>query len=267
MTDSAPLKLPFKSGTYRTVPGRIPPFSRAFPALSFYSRFLAITVRAGEKAKRGRYDGLAWCQSSLDTMRALEHVGICLEISGIGNLEALETPCVVIANHMSVLETTVLPIVIHPIRKVTFIVKDSLLAYPVFKHVLGARDPIVVGRSNPRQDLKTVLEGGAERIKKGVSIIVFPQTTRSHTFDPKRFNSIGIKLAQRANVPVVPLALLTDAWGNGKYLKDFGRIDPSRKVRLVFGRSIRIEGRGAGEHQAIKDFIAKNLERWKAEVK
>jgi 1-acyl-sn-glycerol-3-phosphate acyltransferase len=159
----------------------------------------------------------------------------------------------------------VLPIVIHPIRRVTFIVKDSLLAYPVFKHVLSARDPIVVGRTNPRQDLKTVLEGGMARLQKGVSVIVFPQTTRTRSFDPKKFNTIGVKLAQRAGVPVVPLAVLTDAWGNGKYLKDFGRIDPSRKVCFAFGKPMRVEGRGAAENQAVKDFIARKLEAWRAE--
>jgi len=39
---------------------------------------------------------------------------------------------------------------------------------------------------------------------------------RTVAFDPALFTSIGVKLAQRAGVPVVPLALLTDAWGNGR---------------------------------------------------
>ena len=94
-------------------------------------------------------------------------------------------------------------------------VKESLLKYPFFGPVLGSREPIVVGRSNPREDLVAVLEGGEARLKQGRSVIVFPQSTRSSVFDPAHFNTIGVKLAKRAGVPVIPVALKTDAWGNG----------------------------------------------------
>jgi 1-acyl-sn-glycerol-3-phosphate acyltransferase len=166
---------------------------------------------------------------------------------------------------MSVLETTLLPGIVHPIRPVTFVVKESLLEYPFFGHVLKSRDPIAVTRINPRRDFKTVMDEGMIRLKRGISIIVFPQTTRTHHFDPSQFNSIGVKLAQRAGVPVVPLALMTDAWGNGKHLKDFGRIDPCKKVRFSFGEPLWVRRRGADEHRAIIRFIDGNLEKWRAE--
>ncbi len=112
-----------------------------------------------------------------------------------------------------------------------------------------------------------MLEGGAERLKRGISIIAFPQTTRTLSFDPVQFNTIGIKLARKANVPVVPLALFTDAWGNGKYLKDFGKIDASKKVYFAFGEPMWVQGRGSDEHQAIISFISRKLQEWKEERK
>ena len=144
------------------------------------------------------------------------------------------------------------------------IVKDSLLTYPVFGHVMRSRNPIAVGRSNPREDLKAVMEGGKERLGNGVSLIIFPQTTRTPAFDPAEFNTLGVKLARRADVPVVPLALVTDAWGTGKRFKDFGKIDPSKAVHLAFGEPMRIEGRGEAEHEAIIEFIQGNLKAWGA---
>ncbi len=149
------------------------------------------------------------------TLRALEQVGVSIEIDGIDNFRTFDGPCVFIGNHMSTLETFVLPVLIAPIKDATFVVKQSLVEYPVFKYVMRARDPVTVGRSNPRDDLKAVLEGGTERLKAGISIIIFPQTTRLAAFDRDQFNTIGIKLAKRAGVPVVPIALKTDAWGNG----------------------------------------------------
>ncbi len=164
---------------------------------------------------------------------------------------------------MSILETAVLPVIIQPVRDVTFIVKQGLLEYPIFKYVMRSRDPIAVTRTNPRQDLKAVLEGGVDRLRRGISIIVFPQTTRTASFDPDQFNSIGVKLAQRAQVPVVPLALLSDAWGNGGFFKDFGKIDPSRTVHFAFGEPLQVQGRGAKEHQAVIDHVNRHIQAWK----
>jgi 1-acyl-sn-glycerol-3-phosphate acyltransferase len=145
----------------------------------------------------------------------------------------------------------------------TFIVKDSLMQYPVFKHVLATLDPIVVGRVNPRQDLRTVMQEGVDRLSRGMSVVVFPQTTRSNSFDARRFNSLGVKLAQRAKVPAVPLALTTDAWGSGKIIKDFGKIDTSKTVRFCFGQPIAIQGRGGEAHQAVIEFIKRKLSQWR----
>lgn len=237
--------------------------ARRFPTFGFYRKLAGIVWRSGSLAKRGRYGDGEWSDSSHDTVRALERVGVCLEITGLNHLEGLDTACVFVGNHMSVLETFALPGLIRPLMPVTFIVKDSLLTYPVFGHVMRSRDPIAVGRTNPREDLRAVLEGGKDRLARGVSLIVFPQTTRSPAFDPAEFNSLGVKLAQRAGVPVVPMALLTDAWGTGKRFKDFGKIDPSRAVHLAFGEPMRIQGRGGEEHEAIISFIQGKLRGWR----
>jgi 1-acyl-sn-glycerol-3-phosphate acyltransferase len=249
---------------YRTDFKRISPLERLTPTFSFYTRFLSVVFRASSKAKKGRYDDAEWYQSSLATLRALERVGVHFEISGLEHLERLDTPCVVVANHMSVLETTILPMILLPVKRVTFIVKESLINYPVFKHILRSRHPIVVNRTNARQDLKTVMREGVDRLRKGISVIVFPQTTRTHAFDPKKFNSMGVKLASRAKVPVVPLALLTDAWGNGRLIKEFGKIDVSRTVRFAFGRPIWVEERAGAVHREIIGFVGRNLKHWRS---
>jgi 1-acyl-sn-glycerol-3-phosphate acyltransferase len=254
--------LHYQNGVYRTAPVRIPLFSRIFPELSLYASLARIVFSGSRLAKRGRYGDAEWDANSIDSLRAFERVGGVLEITGTDNFRALDGPCVFIGNHMSTLETMVLPCMIVPFKKVTFVVKQSLVEYPVFKHIMRARDPITVGRTNPREDLKAVLEGGEERLKKGVSLVIFPQTTRTPVFDPAEFNTIGVKLAKRAGVPVVPVALLTDAWGNGKHFKDFGRIDPSKKVYFAFGEPLKITGRGDEEHQRIIEFITGKLKDW-----
>lgn len=255
----------FENDSYTTTHRTISFLAKALPSFTFYTNIVSIVVRAGRNAKRGRYDTAAWCSSSLETLQALERVGVTVEITGMNHFKALDGPCVFIGNHMSTLETFVLPTIIAPFKESTFVVKQSLVDYPVFKHVMRARDPITVGRSNPRDDLRAVLEGGAEKLKAGVSIIIFPQTTRTPIFDPEQFNTIGIKLAKKAGAPVVPIALKTDAWGNGTLLKDFGKVDPSKKVRFAFGKPLVIKDRGIEEHQKIIEFITGKLKEWEAE--
>lgn len=255
-------RVTYTDSSYRTARKPIAFWARTFPSLVLFSKIIAIVVKGGMKARRGKYENADWCWSSLGSLRALEHVGVTVSIEGTEHFTSLNEPCVFIANHMSTLETFVLPVLVSPYRNATFVVKESLMHYPFFGRLLGARNPITVGRDNPREDLKAVLEGGEERLKAGTSIIIFPQTTRTPALDPESFNSIGVKLAKKAGVPVIPIALKTDAWGNGKYLKDFGRIDPAKTVHFAFGRPLRVKDRGNEEHQAIIRFITEKLKEW-----
>jgi len=235
---------------------------KAFPSLYFYSHFLAIVLAAGWRAKHDRYHGQEWVESSGGVIKALERVGLRFQVTGLDHFRTLTTPCVCIANHMSMLETLTLPYFMQPVHPVTFVIKDSLLRYPVFKYVMKSCNPVAVGRLNPRQDLQTVLTEGKERLSAGVSLIIFPQTTRSSIFDPEQMTSIGVKLAKAAGVPALPLALKTDAMENGKLIKDLGRINPARQVYFSFAPPLAISGNGREQHQAINAFILEKLHSW-----
>lgn len=251
------------NGHYQT-----PPESATFPAnrlptLSFYLKFFYVVAVAAWRAKKNCYTVEAWAHSSHRLVQALEDAGVSIEVSGLEHLEALEGPCVIIGNHMSMMETVILPAILLPLQKVTFVIKESLLNYPVFKHVMRASRPIAVTRKNPRQDLKTVMGQGVERLQDGISVIVFPQTTRSTDFNPEQFSTIGVKLAQKAGVPVIPLALKTDCWANGKQFKDFGRILPQKRVHLAFAPPVQVEGKGQEAQQEIVAFIQGKLAQWR----
>ncbi|MGE5351493.1 MAG: lysophospholipid acyltransferase family protein [Acidobacteriota bacterium] len=232
------------------------------PALSFFPKLLNIVIRSGRIAQKGKYGPVEWVQSSVDIMDALEKAGVSIEVTGMSNLHSFEGPAVFISNHMSTLETVILPSVIQPVKEVTFVVKQELMKYPFFGDILGARNPIVVGRSNPREDLVHVMDEGLKYIKDGRSIIIFPQRTRSSKFNAEHFNTLGVKLAKKAGCFVVPTALVTDAWGNGKIMKDFGKIDPGKKVHVSFGKPFRVESTGAKEHLDVLDFIREKLTQW-----
>lgn len=256
----------FYQGTeYHTPQHDIGLLTRLFPTLLFYLKIIAIVCRASWAARRGKYDSVDWYGSSAASVRALEETGCHLEVTGLEHLQGIDRPCIFIGNHMSTLETFVLPSLIMPQGfDLTYVIKRSLVDYPVFGDVVKTRNPVVVDRVNPRDDLKVVMEEGARRLEQGRSLVIFPQHTRTVDFDPKQFNSICIKLAQRTRTIVVPVALLTWAWSSGKMLKDFGPIFPSRTIHFAFGEPMEVSGRGQEEQQRIVDFIQGHLKRWRS---
>jgi len=255
-------QLLYKNNQYITEKKAPSFFKKYFPTSLFYIRFLWEVIVSAICARRNRYKGEAWVKSSWGVFKALESIGVEFDIRGVENLHLADGPVVIVGNHMSMLETTVLPLIIYPEKPLCFVIKKSLLEYPIFKHVAAARHPIAVTRTNPRADLKTIMSDGVERLSSGRSVVVFPQTTRSHSFSAKEMSTIGVKLAKKAQVCVVPLALKTDAWDNGKRLKDFGKINTTRKVYFAFGKPIKIEGKGGEEQEKICQFIETELKKW-----
>lgn len=254
-------------GVYRTPEGMTTPMGRVAPTITFYARFFAIMYRAWRTCRAGRYDREEWRRGSTEVLRALEGSGVRVEAEGMEHIRAAGGPCVFIANHMSTMETLILPGMILPQTYVNFVVKRSLAEYPFFGAVIRAVGSITVGRTNPREDLKAVLDQGVEQLGQGRSVLVFPQTTRALVFDASHFNSIGVKLAARAGVKVIPLALRTDAWTPGRMVKDFGPIKPDLTARFAFGPAIEVEGRGTETQRAVVEFITRKLGEWGAEVK
>lgn len=247
---------------YRTDRDRGFWLARVLPGAVFGLGMLGVVLRAGWNARRGRYSDADWVQSSVDVVRWLEVSGVRIQVDGMEKAASRKGPFVFVGNHMSTLEAFVLPSLLRPLGPVTFVVKKNLVEYPVFRHVMTSRDPIVVGRVNPREDLRVMLEEGEKRLSAGISVIVFPQTTRRADFDPEHFNSIGVKLARRCGVPVVPMALLTDAWRNGRICKDFGGLSPDRPVRFAFGQPVSVEGSGREVHDHVVEFIQNHLHEW-----
>jgi 1-acyl-sn-glycerol-3-phosphate acyltransferase len=231
--------------------------------LYFTLKYANIVLRTRRQARAGNYDDRAWEYSSWYIFRFIEKTGGIFHISGMENIIKDEAPVLFIANHMSTLETMIMPCIISPLRRVTFVVKESLVSHPLFGDVMRSRNPIVVGRTDPRKDLEAVMNGGPELLKSGTSIIIFPQSTRSLEFKPEDFNSLGVKLARKAGVKVIPVALKTDYWENGKIIKELGPIDISKHIWFRFGEPISITGTGKEENHYIIDFIQSSLKEWR----
>ncbi len=249
--------------TYETKPRELGVIGKFFPNFYFYlAAFFGPVQSLCIAAQMDKCNDFAWAFNSARMGRIFENAGCNFSISGMSHLINIQEPCIIVGNHMSTLETFILPGVIRPHMPVTFVVKKDLAELPFFGKVLESRDVIVVGRESPRQDLQNMLEEGQNRLKNGMSIVIFPQSTRSVIFNPAKFNSIGVKLAKKSQKPIIPLALKTDAWAQGKLVKDFGPINREKTIHMAFGAPIYVQDQGKAEHTQICEFIQEKLALW-----
>jgi len=95
-------------------------------------------------------------------------------------------------------------------RQVGFVAKDGAEKLPFIGRWIKASGGIFIKRGETREGLKAIKEG-AELLKNGYSLIIFPEGTRSHSSEMADFKPGSFKLATKAGVPIVPVTI------NGSY--------------------------------------------------
>ena len=205
-----------------------------------------------------------WGLCCFRTYQKAEKFGIKVTVDGWENRNGYKGPVVYLANHMSTLETIMLPPILLAYGPFNVFVKASLSRLPALKRAAAHMGLIPLGRKSPREDLMQVFNEGVARIREGNSVLIFPQGSRERVFSRKLYSSIGAKLAEKAGVPVIPIAVKTDCSPtrpNGKgWFKDFGTVDPSKEIRLRCGPPIT--GSSKEMHQKVFDWIKAQLEEW-----
>ncbi len=248
------------TGGYRTAE-RQGASRRCFTGLRYHLEVMRLIIRAGRTARKGKMDQQRWMQAATEALKAVENAGGTVTFEGFQQASDLGMPVVWAANHMSTVETMVLPCGMTPFSPISIVLKESLLDYPYFGDVLRALEPIKVTRKDPREDLKQVMQQGTERLKSGRSVMIFPQATRIRELSRSRFNTLAVKLARRAGVPLVPVALRTDFAGVGRLIRDLGPIDPSKPVEFRCGKPLD-SSNPRQAHAECFAFIEKQFREW-----
>lgn len=91
-----------------------------------------------------------------------------------------------------------------------FVAKDSMLRYFVLRDWMKKLHCLFLNRDNPREGLKTILDG-IENIKNGISMCIFPEGTRSKNGEMLPFKEGSLKMAEKTGCPVIPVALTNTA--------------------------------------------------------
>ncbi len=252
------------TGSYETPASNRARFPRFVEKRLFRLRMGRVYLHGWLRSKDPEaYVSRFWGPNGVEVLLAVERTGGRVAVEGFDRLRGAALPAVFVSNHVSSLETYLVAPLLLPFTTFTYVLKKSLLDYPVLGRVIRALDPVPVGRKSPMEDLRDVLTHGTETIRGGRSVLVFPQGTRQRLFDPATFNSIGAKLARRAGVPVVPLCLATDFLRIGEWQRDlFATVHPESTVRVACGEPVSPDVPQAEVQRRCLDFITSTLARW-----
>ncbi|HUP48084.1 MAG TPA: lysophospholipid acyltransferase family protein [Thermoanaerobaculia bacterium] len=111
---------------------------------------------------------------------------------------------IIVANHYSYFDIPcIFAAIPQPIR---FMAKASLFRIPIFGWAIGRAGFIPIDRKNRRTAVKS-FDLAAERIRKGNTIVVFPEEGRSRDGRMRPFQRGGFLLALKTELPVVPVAI------------------------------------------------------------
>jgi 1-acyl-sn-glycerol-3-phosphate acyltransferase len=111
---------------------------------------------------------------------------------------------ILVANHYSYFDIPcILAAVPQPIR---FMAKVSLFKIPLFGWSLGRAGFIPIDRKNRRTAVKSFDQAG-DRIRRGNTIVIFPEEGRTHERTLRPFQRGAFLLAIRSGLEIVPMAV------------------------------------------------------------
>ncbi len=112
-------------------------------------------------------------------------------------------PYVVVANHVSFVDILLIS---HLPFEMKWMSKEAFFSYPLIGWMMRLAGDIRLVRSDKASAANALIES-RDRLDKKVSVMIFPEGTRSKTGELQAFKDGAFRIAIDAGVPILPLAV------------------------------------------------------------
>jgi 1-acyl-sn-glycerol-3-phosphate acyltransferase len=201
---------------------------------SFWSIFLSFLDKNGKLAHF--YAAVPWAKVILWTC------GVKVDVKGLENVDS-EVPRVYVTNHQSYIDIFALFACL-PVS-FRFVLKQELMRIPLFGFAVKSAGHVALDRADHRKAVKSMDEA-AEKMERGISMLIFPEGTRSEDGMLQPFKNGGFRLALKAGFNIVPIAII-----NSRHIVPKGSL---RINKGTFGLNI-------GKPISVKDYSRKDVDK------
>ncbi|MCX6552886.1 MAG: lysophospholipid acyltransferase family protein [Acidobacteria bacterium] len=181
--------------------------------------------------------------------------GIRIVTEGLEHVDG-RRPSVYVINHRSNVDVLVFEVLLPRCPGLRALYKAELGKLPILGRVMRAAGFVPVFREHRERAIEAV-DVAVEALRSGSSFLLAPEGTRSRTNDMLPFKKGAFVMAIKAQVPVVPVAILgaSDAMPRGQWY-----VTPTR-VRVRIGEPIPTDGLGFDDRDRLAALVRERLER------
>ncbi len=183
----------------------------------------------------GNTSGASWFARRLWAPVLLWMAGARVEVEGLENLDA-RRPALYASNHQSTLDIPVLFVAL-PVD-LRFVAKEQLRWVPLVGWYIQMAGHILVDRSNRARAIASLDRAADEIVRRNISLIVFPEGTRSEEGHILPFKHGPFGLALKAQIPVVPVTIE----GSAKMMPRRSWRIRRGTVRVRIGAPVQVQG-------------------------
>jgi len=212
-----------------------------------------LTILCGLFDPQGK---LVYHINRLWTWLILQIGGIMVNVDGLQNLDP-QRQYLFVVNHQSNID---IPVLVQALQRfqLRWIAKKELLWVPFFGWAMWAAKHITVDRADALNGLRS-LELAKGRIAAGISVVIFPEGTRSTDGKLLPFKRGGFLLALKTKTPIVPVTIN----GTGKLLPKGDWRLRRGEISVSIGAPLAAENFRAGGLRGlsaqVREIIAANL--------
>lgn len=125
-----------------------------------------------------------------------------LKVTGLENIDPHKT-YVIVANHQSIFDIALL---YKTHMQFKWIAKENLFSIPIFGWNMSMAKHVKIARGE-RSSIKQAYDQAAGWLKKGISVLFFPEGTRSVTNELNTFKNGAFKLAIQEKKSILPISI------------------------------------------------------------
>jgi 1-acyl-sn-glycerol-3-phosphate acyltransferase len=129
--------------------------------------------------------------------------GVKVEMEGLEELNC-QGPYIFMSNHQGSYD--IFALLGHLPFQFKWLAKKELFSIPFFGWAMAAAGYISIDREGTR-DTVVAMNEAAEKIRDGMSVVIFPEGSRSSDGTIQPFKKGGFSLAIKSKVPIVPIAI------------------------------------------------------------